>query len=665
MAMNRSRNLRRILLAAALAAAAACSTKSPTEPSAGSQPPSNPQPPTAIPTYTLTVTGRPSTLTAGSSQTSVITVTAASTTNGAAPPNLTPVILTTTLGTFGGGLTSVNLQLVNGTTTATLTPGITAGTATLAATITPACTTSTAGTPCVQGACNAFQGQPACQGSGGGAVNILGGGTFFLNAVTPNTGDPAGGATVTITGGGFIAPVQVTFGTSSAAVQKVGPNAIVVTVPPSATPVPVGTTLPVTVSVINDVGGTAGGSGSLTNAFIYVPGGGGIQQPIIFSSTPASGTNDGGTQVTLTGQGFVAPVQVFFGSGASASAFTGVEATVQSVSATKIVVVTPPARGFGQDNTNQVVSILEKNIGSGFSTIAPLAFQYGSKVIITSVGPTTTNYNVQVKVTVFGQGFASPVAVSLAGIAANVVSTSGTEVQVISGIPAISGCANITGPSTVTNINNGDSATGPTFTYLVPKPFVTQVVPLSIGQGGGAVTLDGGNFIPVNDSVQVGTGSAIVNTGTSSTSQLNITVPPFTGTFPTTPCNAGGGQTGTMELPAAENIVITDAVTTCTTTLTGGLTYLPTNNGCTVVTQPPVASFTDTVQPGGNLVIFSDTSTGNPTSWMWSFGDGATSAMANPGPHLYGAAGTYAVTLTVSNAAGSSSFGAFVTVPGT
>jgi hypothetical protein len=657
--MNRSRNLRRILLAAALAAAAACSTKSPTAP------PSSPAPPVipvSAPTYTITVSAKPPTLTAGSGQTSTITITARNTADGTPPPALTPVTLTTTLGSFGASSqTSINLQLVNGTTTTTLVPGNTAGTATLAATIP---TPVSASGPC------------GCTGSGAGSINIVGTGTFFLNAVSPNTGDPAGGATVTITGGGFIAPVQVQFAGSSAPVQKVGPNSIVVTVPPSATPVPVGSTLPVSITVQNDVGGTAGGSATLNNAFIYVPGGGGITQPLVFSITPASGTNDGGTQVTVTGQGFVAPVQVFFGTGSSASSFTGVEATVSSVTATKLVVVTPPARGFGQDNTNQVVSILVKNLASGFSTVDPLAFQYGSKVMISSAGPTTTNYNTQVKVTIFGQGFASPVAVTLAGIAANVLSTSGTEIDVLSGVPAIAGCANITGPVAVTNINNGDGATGPTFTYLVPKPFVTSVQvktpaiasnPTTISQNGGTVTLMGGNFIPANDQVQIGAGSASVDIPDSSSSTLIINAPPFSGTFPTTPCTMGG-QTGTMELPEPQNIVITDAATTCTTTLTGGLIYEPTNNGCNVTVTPvlpPTASFTDTVETGGFIVNFQDTSTNSPTSWSWDFGDGSPVVTDQNPTHTYPSVPkTYDVTLTVRNSAGISTAHNFVPVPG-
>jgi C1A family cysteine protease len=47
-------------------------------------------------------------------------------------------------------------------------------------------------------------------------------------------------------------------------------------------------------------------------------------------------------------------------------------------------------------------------------------------------------------------------------------------------------------------------------------------------------------------------------------------------------------------------------------------------------------------------VTFTDLSTGNPTSWSWAFGDGGTSTQQNPS-HTYLTAGTYTVSLTVSN----------------
>jgi PKD repeat protein len=57
-------------------------------------------------------------------------------------------------------------------------------------------------------------------------------------------------------------------------------------------------------------------------------------------------------------------------------------------------------------------------------------------------------------------------------------------------------------------------------------------------------------------------------------------------------------------------------------------------------------------QPAGRTVDFTDTSTGSPTSWSWDFGDSTTSTEQNP-TKTYFAAGDYNVSLTATNAAGS------------
>ncbi len=55
--------------------------------------------------------------------------------------------------------------------------------------------------------------------------------------------------------------------------------------------------------------------------------------------------------------------------------------------------------------------------------------------------------------------------------------------------------------------------------------------------------------------------------------------------------------------------------------------------------------FNNTIPPG-NTISFIDLSTGSPTSWTWSFGDGTTSSVQNP-THTYAVAGVYDVTLTI------------------
>lgn len=69
-----------------------------------------------------------------------------------------------------------------------------------------------------------------------------------------------------------------------------------------------------------------------------------------------------------------------------------------------------------------------------------------------------------------------------------------------------------------------------------------------------------------------------------------------------------------------------------------------------------IADFTATPTTGTFPlnVTFTDNSTGLPTSWNWSFGDGGTSSLQNPS-NTYTTAGTYTVNLTATNAAGSNS----------
>jgi beta propeller repeat protein len=68
----------------------------------------------------------------------------------------------------------------------------------------------------------------------------------------------------------------------------------------------------------------------------------------------------------------------------------------------------------------------------------------------------------------------------------------------------------------------------------------------------------------------------------------------------------------------------------------------------------PVAAFSASPTSGKAplTVTFTDKSTGTPTKWKWTFGDGTISTKQNP-VHKYLKAGKYTVKLTVKNAAGS------------
>ena len=70
----------------------------------------------------------------------------------------------------------------------------------------------------------------------------------------------------------------------------------------------------------------------------------------------------------------------------------------------------------------------------------------------------------------------------------------------------------------------------------------------------------------------------------------------------------------------------------------------------------PMANFSadSTVGAVPFNVSFTDLSTGVPTSWTWTFGDGNNSTEQNPS-HIYSKGGQYSVKLTAKNAVGSNS----------
>lgn len=70
--------------------------------------------------------------------------------------------------------------------------------------------------------------------------------------------------------------------------------------------------------------------------------------------------------------------------------------------------------------------------------------------------------------------------------------------------------------------------------------------------------------------------------------------------------------------------------------------------------MPPVARFTvDTDSPlVGQRVHFTDTSTGNPTSWQWSVNGSIFSYQQNP-TLVFNNPGTYTILLTATNSFGS------------
>jgi PKD repeat protein len=119
-------------------------------------------------------------------------------------------------------------------------------------------------------------------------------------------------------------------------------------------------------------------------------------------------------------------------------------------------------------------------------------------------------------------------------------------------------------------------------------------------------------------------------------------------------------QTGCAAIALALGVVCLPACGSSGGSSSGGAT-----GGSSSTVTAPTASFAySPSSPAVNVSVqFTDTSTGSPTSWAWDFGDGATSTSQSP-THVYATAGSFTVTQTVRNSAGSNARTQAVTVTG-
>jgi PKD repeat protein len=142
--------------------------------------------------------------------------------------------------------------------------------------------------------------------------------------------------------------------------------------------------------------------------------------------------------------------------------------------------------------------------------------------------------------------------------------------------------------------------------------------------------------------------------------------PVYTKTSPLSSIGFASGLGTTVMLDASDNDINNPTSTKQNVSSATGLLVLASNDstnrywhhfdplGGTPTPTAPVANFSATPLSGVAplQVAFSDSSTNAPTSWAWNFGDGTTSSAQDP-THTYTSAGTYTVSLTATNGAGS------------
>ncbi len=173
----------------------------------------------------------------------------------------------------------------------------------------------------------------------------------------------------------------------------------------------------------------------------------------------------------------------------------------------------------------------------------------------------------------------------------------------------------------------------------------TYTVTLEVSNAAGSNTVTETNYIVVNDVPEAGF-----------TSSVNGTEVAFTNTSTNGDSYSwdfGDGNSSTEENPS--HTYNGDGTYTVVLSVTNECGTVETEEEITIITAP-VAGFSANVTSGcADLTVeFSDESTANATSWEWTFEGGNPSSSTEQNPVVeYTMAGTYTVTLEVSNAAGS------------
>ncbi len=228
-----------------------------------------------------------------------------------------------------------------------------------------------------------------------------------ITGVSPSSGPMEGGTRVTIFGTGFEFPVQVMFGTREANVIDVSYDQIVCLSPDYT---PTGLTPPVTVDVtVRNI--TSGLTSTLPGAFTYG------ESMFISGNSPSQGPPDGGTQVTIFGSGFRAPLTVVWAPGQGSQATVPLD--VVSVSGNQIVAVTNAIDPIPCDDTLGVFRVTQ--LDSGVQAEGGSFTYLGDSPRIGSVNPPSASYAPNTIITIGGSRFRDLVRVSFDGAPAQLL----------------------------------------------------------------------------------------------------------------------------------------------------------------------------------------------------------------------------------------------------
>jgi PKD repeat protein len=205
----------------------------------------------------------------------------------------------------------------------------------------------------------------------------------------------------------------------------------------------------------------------------------------------------------------------------------------------------------------------------------------------------------------------------------------------------------------VWSFGDGGSSTlsNPVHTYTTAGSYT---VTLTATNSAGSNTVSQTNYITAS-MVTDAPGPLFKSTVTSGYAPLNVQFVDASSNAPNSwVWSFGDGSTSSLQNPTHTYTTAGTYTVTLTATNSAGSNTVSQTGYITVEAAIPVSSFSANVTSGVKplTVQFTDTSTNAPTGWYWTFGDGGVSTSQNP-VYTFNTLGTYAVSLGVSNTAGS------------
>jgi hypothetical protein len=369
--------------------------------------------------------------------------------------------------------------------------------------------------------------------------------TFFIASLTPNSGPPDGGTTVTLTGSGFgstVSLMRVDFGGTPATIVTISNTTIVVSTPRHTLASP---DVPETVDVtVTDLGSPVQRCARVVNGFVYT-----AAAPTIFSLSPTTGSCAGGDVVTILGARFGngTNLDVFFG---------GVRGSIKgAVTDTQITVTTPahPLKNPAVPETVNVVVVV-----NGLRS-PPFQFTYVCippelKLFLSSINPTAGSPAGGDTVQVFGGHFGTNIATTLVtfcGASATIVAQQDQQITVTTprhalANPAISETCDVSVRRDIGLVSENSATLPQAFTYrgngsgatcnTDPTFFIASLTPNSGPPDGGTiVTLTGSGFGSTVSLMRVDFGGTPATIVTISNTTVVVSTPRHTLASPDVP----------------------------------------------------------------------------------------------------------------------------------